>query len=799
MKEFSSEKQIKKSENTRFKELINEYESKINELQEKIKILEEENIKYNTIMWGIDAGTFIWDVKNDIVKVNDRYYDMLGYTRQEFNVKKSNDFNTLIHPDDLPNLEKEIIKNFENKKGSIDCEFRMAHKSGSWIWILCKGRVIKRDEKGNAEIISGIHLDITSVKTLQEKYNASLALWNSAFDYHSSIMLLIEPISGKIVDANISASKFYGYSLQRLKSMYIQEINMLSEEEVEKERLRALHYKRNYFIFPHKLASGEIKTVEVYSSIVYIESQKLLFSIIHDITERITLVNLIKRMNQNYELFLNSIDEYLFVFSENSEVLFVNNFVKDKLKFDLEQLNKNENKILLLNENLLITFNELKNNNFSNLPKFIIDSNNIKIPVEIRIIEGFWDDKKVYYLIAKDITQILLSEEKFSKLFKLLSIPVAITELSTGNIKEVNYAFCKLFEFEEFEVIGKSAIDLGILSPNTREMLVDKMNEMGYIKDLEVKAYTKTKNEITILVSIGLINVYGQRYRISSVIDITEIRNKEKQLLKMNKELLEYQEIIKQGLKEKEEIISKLNETKENLEKINAEKDKLFSIISHDLRSPFHGFLGLTEILANNELLLDEKDKKELFNQLNIQAKNLFNLLVNLLEWSRVKRGLFEFEPTKINIYKVISSCISVIKDNAKNKKIDLINNVSKDLFAYADEKMISLIFRNLITNAIKFSQNNGQVIINVEDYDGQFLLISVRDFGIGIPSEMKDKLFKIGSKINRKGTAGEESTGLGLLLCKEFIEKHNGKIWVESEEGKGSIFYFTIPKSLSI
>ncbi len=791
MNEHILSKQIKESDNRNSQEIINEYETKIKELEEKIRILEEENINLKTVLWGVDAGTFIWDVKNDLVEVNERYCNMLGYSKDEFSVTNSDDFNILIHPEDLPNVEKEIVDNFENKKGSIECEFRMAHKSGAWIWVLCKGKVTKRDEKGAALIISGMHLDITKVKVLQEKYNASLALWHSVFDYHTSIMLLIEPISGKIVDANISASKFYGYSLEKLRSMYIQEINMLREDEVEKERLKALHFKRNYFIFPHKIANGEIKTVEVHSSIVYIDNQKLLFSIIHDITERITLLNLIKTMNQNYEMFLNSIDEFLFVFSNDGEILFINNVVKDKLQINLDNINKIKDEIFFIDDNLPVNFNELHNNNFCYLPKFILNDNNTKIPVEVRVINGFWDGKHVHYLIAKDITQIVLSEEKFSKLFKLLSVPVAITESLNGNIVEVNYAFCKLFEFEESEVIGKNAIELGILSLDVREMIIEKIAEAGFIKDLEIVAYTKSKKEKIILVSIGIINVYGKIFRITSVIDITEIRNKEKQLIKLNEELLAYQEIIKQGLKEKEDIINKLNETK----KINEEKDKLFSIISHDLRSPFQEFLGLTEILVNNELKIDEAEKQELFNQLNVQVKNLYNLLINLLEWSKIKRGIIDFEPIKINISKLVKNSFNVLADNAKSKEIIFRDNVKEEYYGLVDEKMFNSILRNLISNAIKFSNIKGQIIIDCKDFDEKYLLVSVQDNGIGIPDEIKDKLFKIGSKINRKGTAGEESSGLGLLLCKEFIEKHNGKIWVESEVGNGTTFYFTIPK----
>ena len=224
------------------------------------------------------------------------------------------------------------------------------------------------------------------------------------------------------------------------------------------------------------------------------------------------------------------------------------------------------------------------------------------------------------------------------------------------------------------------------------------------------------------------------------------------------------------------------------------EKDKFFSIIGHDLKSPLQGLLGLSEILAIGDEDFSKAELAEYGKALHESTSNLFKLIENLLEWAQMQRGSIKFTPQELYLYKVISQNIETIKFRALQKGITIINEIPLIEKIYADEKMIDTILRNLFSNAVKFTRRDGKVIIRAKKIDSKLLEISVIDTGVGMSEEKVKKLFKIDEMVSSKGTEGEPSTGLGLLLCKEFVEKHGGRIWVDSEEGRGSTFTFSLP-----
>ncbi|MCX6242048.1 MAG: PAS domain-containing sensor histidine kinase [Bacteroidetes bacterium] len=235
----------------------------------------------------------------------------------------------------------------------------------------------------------------------------------------------------------------------------------------------------------------------------------------------------------------------------------------------------------------------------------------------------------------------------------------------------------------------------------------------------------------------------------------------------------------------------------EELRKINAEKDKLFSIIAHDLRSPFNVFLNYTRILEEDLTSLTQ-DQIQLFVQMmGTSATNLYRLLENLLEWSRLQRGLTTLDTTSFLLLPNVSSSLDLVRESAHKKEIEININIPENLVVYADEKMLDSILRNLSSNAIKFTPKGGRITITAKDSHEGWIEISMKDTGIGMTKEMIDTLFKMDVNTNRKGTEGEPSTGLGLILCKEFVEKQGGRLWVESEVEKGSTFYFTLPDKI--
>lgn len=240
----------------------------------------------------------------------------------------------------------------------------------------------------------------------------------------------------------------------------------------------------------------------------------------------------------------------------------------------------------------------------------------------------------------------------------------------------------------------------------------------------------------------------------------------------------------------------KLKFLMENLIQMNNIRNKFFSIIAHDLKNPFSGILGLAEMLAQDAEKLDVSEIKNTGEVMLKSAKILYELLENLLEWSRSQLGTIEFKQHPLHTKEYIEKAISIYTLKAEQKKISLRSFVSTDELVYADNYMLNTILRNLIGNAIKFTPENGIILVGATSCDNSmFIKFYVRDNGIGIPKEGQDKIFRLDTKYVRVGTNNEIGTGLGLILVKELVEKHGGTIWFESEEGKGTTFYFTLPK----
>jgi PAS domain S-box-containing protein len=246
-------------------------------------------------------------------------------------------------------------------------------------------------------------------------------------------------------------------------------------------------------------------------------------------------------------------------------------------------------------------------------------------------------------------------------------------------------------------------------------------------------------------------------------------------------------------IKEAEDRIRVKNQELINL---NAEKDKFFSIIAHDLRSPFNSFLGLTQLMAEDLNSMEMADIQSFAISLSKSATNLYGLLENLLEWSGLQRGITGFNPESFSLNPKVVEIMSSVLESANNKGIQVEMIVPHDLKIFADEKMLGSIIRNLASNAIKFTRKGGEIILRAKSVSADFVEISISDSGIGMQNDLLGNLFLLNPQSSRIGTEGEPSTGLGLIICKEFIEKHGGRIWAESEEGKGSIFYFTFPSN---
>ena len=244
------------------------------------------------------------------------------------------------------------------------------------------------------------------------------------------------------------------------------------------------------------------------------------------------------------------------------------------------------------------------------------------------------------------------------------------------------------------------------------------------------------------------------------------------------------------GNKKYQDIISKQNS---KLFKLNNDKDLFITVLAHDLKSPFNSILGFLGLLENNIHINDINETKSQIKIINNSANHVYNLLESLLNWARMQSGKIPFLPQKLQLSSICNETIELLKANSISKNINLKYSVADNIFIFADKYMLSTILRNLVSNAIKFTNNGGEIKINAE-IKNAIVMITISDNGIGISKEIINKLFDITQLYTSVGTQKEEGTGLGLVLCKDFVEKHSGRIWVESKLGIGSNFKFTMP-----
>jgi PAS domain S-box-containing protein len=376
----------------------------------------------------------------------------------------------------------------------------------------------------------------------------------------------------------------------------------------------------------------------------------------------------------------------------------------------------------------------------------------------------------MHLTMIEDITETKKAEEELHRLSQAVTqspVSIVITDLE-GNVKFANPVVSTITGYEYSELIGQNT-RIFSSGNTTKEEYKNLWETIESGKTWKGEFLNKKKNE----------DVYWEDAIISP------LKNKEG-------EIINYM-AIKQDITKLKEATNQIVSKNQKLNELNATKDKFFSIISHDLRSPLSSILNLTDLMTDETYNFSEDNIKSFSQSLHKTADSTYKLLENLLEWSRLQRGTIHFNPEKIAILDFFNSCDSSIFEKAKNKNVKLDMKYNEDLIVFADENMLRTIMRNVLSNAIKFTKPKGKVLTEVSKTKQGKVLFAVKDSGIGMPPEMISKLFDVAENVSRPGTDDEPSSGLGLILCKEFVEKHGGNIWVESEEGKGSTFYFTI------
>jgi len=384
----------------------------------------------------------------------------------------------------------------------------------------------------------------------------------------------------------------------------------------------------------------------------------------------------------------------------------------------------------------------------------------------------------VHYYQAKNYKQALANLElalatgrstternSLSKSYEYLSL----TLKALDDFKSALYYREQWIEWNEF--LLKEANDQKLLEAqsgfivNQKETEIDRLEQVRKERERELVEQKRLQQYLYVFIGLGVIIILLTLY----LYLLKRRSNKHLQLINQTIEVQNAQ-----------------------LQQLNATKDKFFSIIGHDIKGPLNSLTSFSNLLINHFEALSKDDIQTVARDLDKSLKNLFTLLNNLLEWARSQTGNIDFNPEPFDIVEVLGQNRDLLQTQASAKEITILHEQVSPLMVYANQQSVTTVVRNLISNAIKFTPSNGVIKLSAEQ-KGNEVLVSVADTGVGMSKAVVDKLFKLDSKHSTPGTANEKGTGLGLILCKDFVVKNGGRLWVESEEGKGSVFYFTI------
>ena len=793
-------------------------ERKVKRLQKKLAEFESDT-EYHKIASTVLDGLFFYS-KTGFIYVNDTLAVMLGYTVEEL-VKK--DIKDLVAENDRELVMKRAKERLAGRKVPRDYDVNLIHKNGQkLIPVTFNLSLLKIN---NNPVILGIVKD-NSEKTRVEKelheFEAKFnAITNSAAD---GIIIVTEEFN--ITYWNNAAEKMFGYSIKETLNKNF--FNLICPSE-QIERIQN-NLMLSYFnkdgnaaagIFEIELLkrNGQLFPVEISTAVVLSDDHHHLILILRDITDRVEKNKQIAEEWNLTQYFMDYIPFSVYFKDIKSRFIKVNKYTIQKLGFKKseELIGKTDHDIFTKEHADEARNDELK---LINQKEKIIN----------KVERETWKDGKISWVsttkaplrdhmgniigtfgITRDITQIKKSQ-LIQKMLLKISSAVNTVEAIDELYLEIHQAVKELMKADNFyialydeeskilsfpyfvdeydekpksRIAGRGLTEYIIRSGKPQlidselDLALRKLGETNLIGEASIiwlgvplKIRDKT---------IGAVVV--QDYR-----DPFTYSEEELQILTYVSEQIAHA-ISKKNSEQQLKIFS------EELQETNAAKDKFFSIIAHDLKSPFQGLIGLSRLIVEEYNELSEEELKSFVQALNESAESTYGLIENLLEWSRIQTGKVKFNPSSIDIFIIIEEIKMLLYQTAELKKIKITNKVPPDTLIWGDKYMLSSLFQNLISNSIKFTNHFGEITID-SDQQKNKLKVSVSDNGVGIDYEDIDKIFRIDSTFSTRGTEQEKGTGLGLILCKEIVNRHGGDITIESKKEKGTKVIFTLRKT---
>lgn len=603
---------------------------------------------------------------------------------------------------------------------------------------------------------------------------------------HEGVIIYLD---GKLVFANKRFLDITGYSYEDL--FLLSYIELVVDEDKEKviirrnEMLKGDDLKDDFEVRLHK-KDGSVIDVLTNSGLIMYDGKLSTYVFIKDFTESKRMQHLLHQNDKKYRsLFDNAHQPFLIIDREqiidcnNAAITLFNTESKEQLiSTTIYNLSPIEQQNLIRTKDYGYSIREA----IKTTGSLSFEWKHKKItgevfPCNVHLKRVEFNDGVYTMVSIEDLTEKNRKQEELNeseKIYKAFfdNTLGAILLYENNVVTTCNPAAVAFFELDRpDDIIGKTTSQF---SPEYQD---NEVKSKDMINDFNDNLFVK-----------GDVTFNWNFLTKSGKVKTAKVLNKRIAIKGVDVEFVAIDDITQQ-VKDAKEIL----DSKKQLQELNATKDKFFSIIAHDLKNPFNTLIGYSLLLekaiknSNSEQI---KTYSEIIKQ---SSQGGFILLNNLLEWSRSQTGAISYLPEDVDIVDIIEPVITLLKASADNKNIDLTYPDKQSVLVSCDVNMITTVIRNLITNAIKFTPDGGSVYVinNIED---DYLQISIKDTGVGIPKEVIPKLFKIEENYSTKGTEGEKGTGLGIILCDEFITWHNSTLIIESEVGKGSSFSFKLP-----
>jgi PAS domain S-box-containing protein len=643
-------------------------------------------------------------------------------------------------------------------------------------WYLSRLSPVKVGNEVKKAIL--IMSDITEQRMAEEAMRESEENYRVITQSTLDIIFILDKF-GKQLFYNESVEKILGYRVEELIGRSFTELVPLERLPDCLSDLKNIFSNDKTFNFSTQIIhkNGYLVDVEIGGQLVKVKGENVAQGTITDITGRKRAEEELKRSLNRNQALLGANPDMMFLFNSKCKIVDFHSESHDQLLVEPQIFLGKLLDDILPHEVLGITQQKVESVLATGNPDY--STYEMEIGGKLKYFESRYVPcgQSEVLSIVRDITEqrlaeidLQLTKESYLDIFNSVSEAIYVMD-GSGNFIDVNKGAEKMYLCSKEELIGKSFRTLAAPLLNDIDeiqRLIDGVRESGEPAFFDFWAERNNSEIFPKEVIVNKGKYFGKDVLIITARDITEKKQEEERMKFKNEELLN----------------------------LNAEKDKFFSIVAHDLRSPFNSFLGLTQIMAEDLQSLSMSQIQNIALSMSKSANNLYALLENLLAWSRLQRGMTSFDPKSFLLMPKISESLELVCEMAHRKGIETVLNIQEDLVVFADQNMLESTIRNVALNAVKFTNKGGKITISARSVSRNSIEISVRDTGIGMSSEIMEKLFRIDEHISRVGTEGEASTGLGLLLSRDFIEKHGGRIWAESEEGRGSTFFFTFPSN---